>query len=416
MRRKIQFIWFVSLLCSFGYELPLFIVSSIDKFNPRLYDVLFVLGLFIFNTKILTPNKNRVLNIWGKTIIWMSICAFITFLIVPHKYGIYSIYYAFRYFQGYLIIKMLFLCREFIKIHTLEVIFIVIGLIVSVFSIPQYLGRTSVALEASPDQVFSVSSGIMIGPYSSTYFALAQIIPICLLFCINRILRNKKQFLWWAPCALLFLFIGTNCGSRTAFLLTVGGLLVYFLVLSPGKTSIIALTSLGILLAIWGGHSGGLSSLEDKFFSENATLAREKELEGTTDSASSRVDYYKGFKFETYDLNTMMPICGSGFYVSPINGRYRVGYGFHNNYIFAVEQMGILGLLLFLILLFVVLRGSYSARHNNDVGKVMFAFTLVLCVANMTGQIFWQGFGTCDMNTLVVFLMALSIEPNISYG
>lgn len=109
-----------------------------------------------------------------------------------------------------------------------------------------------------------------------------------------------------------------------------------------------------------------------------------------------------------------MPVVGSGFYVSPVKDHYRIGYGFHNNYIFAFEQMGVMGLILFLSLLFRVLKESFRIRSKNDIGAIMFSFTTVLCFANMTGQIFWQGFGTCDMNTLIIYLMTLSVEYNSS--
>ena len=83
---------------------------------------------------------------------------------------------------------------------------------------------------------------------------------------------------------------------------------------------------------------------------------------------------------------------------------------------FAFEQMGIIGFVMFLLFLFNVLKGSYNSLDNNDVGRIMFSYSLMLCIANVTGQIFWQGFGTCDMNTLTVYLMALAVEQSIPYA
>lgn len=401
------------MLCSFGYGLPILVISGMDKLNPRLYDIVFIMGLFLFSKKIFTKDTNPVMIIWRKTIIWMLVCALITFVLVPSTVGVFSLYYWFKYFQGYLVVKMLRECLSFTNIRLLEYVFIGIGLFVSYYSIPQFFGLDPVEVEIAEGKTYTVAAGMMVGPYSSTYFALAQIMPFCLLFCVNHIIRESKHRIIFVAIAILFFFVGTYCGSRTAFLLTAGSLLVFCFIHSPSKFisfSAIVVLSICLLFALSGQFRGAV----DDFIEGNQTLERAQSLnDDEEDSSKARMSIYKDFRISEYDYGLLMPFVGSGFYVSPKLGSFRIGYGFHNNYVFAFEQLGIYGLYLFLILLLRVLKVSNKYRKKNDISKMVLAFTLVLCVANMAGQIFWQGFGTCEMNTLIIYLMALSVEPSI---
>lgn len=418
-RSLIVYIWFVVTLCSFGYELPVLILSSVDRFNPRLFDIMFLIGVILFNTRIFSTCKNSIVSLWGKTLIWMSVCAFATFIVAPRTYGLYSLYYLFRYVEGYLVVRMLFLCKEYLSVSRLELIMIGAGLIVSVFSLLQYFGRIPAQFDYSFDQDIPISGRFMLGPYSSTYFAVAQMIPMCTLFCINRTVRDKRFRLLFIAISLLFVFVGVSCGSRTALFLTISTVLMFFLVLSKHRIVLIGGLAVAafIIYSIIVATPQPSSSFNELVFEQNSTLARGRELEGDSESSiASRMEMFKSFNYYDYDYNTMMPFLGSGFYVSPKKGSFRVGYGFHNNYLFAFEQMGIVGFILFLLLLFNVLKGSYKSLNDNDVGRIMFTYTLMLCIANVTGQIFWQGFGTCDINTLTVYLMALAVEHSLPYA
>ena len=418
-RNIFVYIWFIVTLCSFGYELPVLTLSSVDRFNPRLFDIMFLIGIVFFNTRIFNTCNNAIVSLWGKMIIWMAVCAFATVIVTPRTYGLYSLYYLFKYVEGFLVVRMLFLCKDYLSVSRLEFILIVAGLIVSVFSLLQYFGRIPVTFDYSFEQDIPISNRYMLGPYSATYFAVAQMIPMCSLFCINHAVKNKQFRLLFIVIFFLFVFVGVNCGSRTAFFLTISSVLMFFLMLSKHRIVMIGGSALVafILFIVIVNNPQSSRFLGEQLVEQNSTLARGQELENDSESSIvTRMEMFKSFSYNDYDYKIMMPFLGSGFYVSPKKGVFRVGYGFHNNYLFAFEQMGIIGFVMFLLFLFNVLKGSYNSLDNNDVGRIMFSYSLMLCIANVTGQIFWQGFGTCDMNTLTVYLMALAVEQSIPYA
>lgn len=152
-------------------------------------------------------------------------------------------------------------------------------------------------------------------------------------------------------------------------------------------------------------------SLEQFLLKNSYTLSRSQELEDSNESSTVRQRVLMGatYEFSKYDNSVLLPILGGGFYVAPIAAKYRVGYGAHNNYVFAFEQLGILGLVLYLYFLFKFL---VLAKRNksNMIALIMVPYIFSLLFVGFSGQTFWRGFGNGNTNTLLILLMALSLE------
>lgn len=404
-------LWPILLLISFAYELPFLKFSGIDRFNLRLFDVCFILGLFIFGNKIFRPAKNLIVKIWEYIVLWMIVCVTCYFLINPVMYSFFSAFYLWKYIEGLLVVRMFFLCKDYITIKDIQNIFIWVGLFIALYSIPQYMNKDFFQIELAEGHPIIYPPGTILGPYNTTYFALAQIVPICSLFTLFKIIE-ARGIIRVIAYGLLFLFISFPalcCGSRTALVFwffSLIGLLIY-------KKKILEI----IILCVFGFISlTAISfyqnlSLEQFLLKNSYTLSRSQELEDSNESSSVRQRVLMGATYELskYDNSVLLPILGGGFYVAPIEGKYRVGYGAHNNYVFALEQMGIVGLALFLYFLFKFL---VLAKRNksNMIALIMVSYIFSLLFVGFSGQTFWRGFGNGNINTLLILLMALSLE------
>ena len=341
----------------------------------------------------------------------MCFCVACYAFVMPIRYEVFSIYYLWKYIEGLATIRMFLLCKDSISFKTIQKVFILMGLFIAFYSLPQAISKEDFTVELAEGSFVTYPGGTIIGPYSTTYFALAQVVPICSLFALHkfistpRTIRSVTDLLIW----LFVSYPAVFCGSRTALVLWLLSSVI-FLIVKRRVATLVAIVGFSFVsiffLSVYKGES-----VENLLIENNRTLSRSAEIESadaSTSSLSSRVEMYKSFQLEKYDYATLLPLIGSGFYVSPFDGRYRIGYGFHNNYVFAFEQTGIVGLLLFIYLLITVLRTSYKNRNFWN-ASIVFAFTAALVVVSMTGQTFWRGFGNCNVNSLIVLLMCLSI-------
>lgn len=408
-RFNIRLYWAILLLFSFSYELPIISISNIDKFSLRLFDIVFILGLFIFRNSILWRINNKIVRKWETIVFFMTICVIIYSFMLPLKISLFSFYYLWKYVQGILVVRMFYLCRDQISFSMLKVIFIIMGVFISVYSLPQYFSVTPTNVQLVTGESITLPPGSIIGPYNTTYFALAQVVPICSLFALYSLINSKNlrnfflNFLLWAFVS----YPALTCGSRTALFLWLFS--TFFLFIITRKFNYFIGLSLSLVLGLIILSQINGKNIEDYLMENSYTFSRDEQLENTSGSISSRIFYYKDFDMSKYDYGILMPLIGSGFYISPIEGKYRIGYGFHNNYIFAFEQLGFLGLVLFLIFLFTYI-SSYRKCRSNFLFVVFFPFVLALSIVSFSGQSFWRGFGTGNINTLIVLLMALSVD------
>ena len=75
---RAQFLWLCALILSFCYELPIYYLTSMDRLNPRLFDLVAVAGVYILlfqNRGLRSPWRNPIFKWWFWLVIWFSVCA-----------------------------------------------------------------------------------------------------------------------------------------------------------------------------------------------------------------------------------------------------------------------------------------------------------------------------------------------------
>mgnify|MGYP005692965273 FL=1 len=104
-------------------------------------------------------------------------------------------------------------------------------------------------------------------------------------------------------------------------------------------------------------------------------------------------------------------LVGGGFYAVPMpdqngNPKYRISYGFHNIYFFAIEQAGLLAFFAMLSFFYLSIKHALKNRKNGY-ATCSLAIIVGILLIGWAGQIFFHGFGTENMVTFQVFLIIL---------
>ena len=164
----------------------------------------------------------------------------------------------------------------------------------------------------------------------------------------------------------------------------------------------------------------------DYLAQKSATIRRfvtvESQGEGGFNTIRERLNMYSARLARLYKWQGWrVPFIGAGFYVAPHSRedgtlKYRVGYGVHNSYLFALEQGGIVAFLLFIAFLVVLHRSlKYVRRFAFSESDRAFAwgihsFLMALFVVLLPGQVFWYGFGKVNFNTYLILLFMLAVK------
>ena len=73
---RLKILWVYTFILGFAYEKPIFYVTSLDRLNPRLFDILIVIGVILFWKDIFKPNKfPKSIGYWKWLVIWFGFCA-----------------------------------------------------------------------------------------------------------------------------------------------------------------------------------------------------------------------------------------------------------------------------------------------------------------------------------------------------
>lgn len=405
--------WFVFFIICFASELPVAELTSMDKANPRLFDIAFIVGLFLFRTQIFKSTGNDLVKLWEKLVCWMCLCVFVYAFFIPTPIYFFSLYYLWKYIEGLLVVRMCFLCKEFIDYKELRKTFIWVGIFIALYSIPQSLSKEELVLEIAPGVMVNYPPGTIIGPFNSTYFELAQVSPLCGLFALSHIIEKRRlgysliYFVLW----LLIIYPPLNSGSRSAALMVI--LSTVFLLFIMRKVFVMIIISTLLVSGLFIIANIQQTSVADFLVKNSYTIQRSISLEEEGfDDIDSRMDVTSGFMDDNYDYSNLLPFIGGGFYVAPIKGNYRIGYGVHNNYLFAYEQIGIVGFVIMIIFFIKALKRSYKNRKQGFIPAIMCAFMLSLAIVGFSGQSFWRGFGNANVNTLIIFLIGIATEKN----
>jgi hypothetical protein len=415
-----HFYWLCGLILSFSYEKPLLYLTSYDRTNPRLFDVFAIIGIIVALQNRQSGTYVPVsYQYWKTLVLWFCVCAVVWSVssLLPFEYARFSIFFAGMYLVGFFVIS----CAIMIPINEeqkkiLLMVSVFGGVFVAIYCTYEYLtGGTEIQI--LDDKSVAISEGTLVGPFGVSYFQLVQ--HQCLSFCMACALaaREKKAFkrLAWGAVALFISWPLFFSGSRTGLALFVVSLLVLFVL---NKELRKMLTTIFIFLIIVFAFAG--NSIQDQFMS-GRTGQRLQDYSDGGNSISSRVSMFQNFDITSYTWSgAVVPFIGAGFYVAPIYVKevpqYRVDYGFHNIYIFAFEQSGVVGLILFLAFLRYTLKGLSTLRSSGSEIDRFFAYALTAfiiaeMVSGFFGQIFWRGFGTGNFNTYLILMLVLASIP-----
>lgn len=410
-RSMLNTAWVWLLFFSFAYEKPILQLSSLDKANPRLFDLVIGIGLCLFFDRIKKPN-NPILAYWALIVLWFSIVVVLHLLIysTPWEYERFSLYFLFEYYKELLVVVLLLsVPRSDYNVETIMSAIICAGLFVSIYCFFELtLGSSEITI--SSGAVLKKGDGLVWGPYTGSYFEIAVFLPISAGICLCKALVGSAQ----KRNTFLFLSIAISwpiffTGSRTAiFLWAMTVLLIIFMASRKNITAVLFLSITGVMVYVL--TSNYLPQFD---VSQIGTISRMQGIEeyGGSNSIYERVVSFLNFDASNYDRETIY-ILGSGFYISPIDNHYRIGFGVHNIYLFPLEQAGIIGLLLFLLFLakvFTTLSKSIAITRRGSV-EYWFCVTVAIYIASslvigMSGHTFWRGFSTYNINSLRILLI-----------
>ncbi len=417
---KWQFYWLCGLIIAFAYERPLAELTSFDRVNPRLFDVVFLVGLMMglpFKRKVVSTPK--MLIYWKWLIIWFCICAVVwSIFFLPPEYAQLSLFLAFQYLIGLVVIYWAInvpITEQQKK--TLMLLAVCGGIFVSLYCIPEYLtGGTE--LDITEEKSFKVEKGTLLGPLGWTYFHIAQyqVLAFCLACALGAMARNNRWLIIWGAVALFISWPLFFCGSRTGIFLLAFSMLV-LLVLNSKLRKMLVILSIFLLV---GFSLTGINAVQEAFIS-GRTGERLLEYSEGSNSAESRLSSIIDFDISSYTWDGfIVPFLGAGFYVAPVfDGdvpRYRVDYGIHNIYLFVFEQSGALGLIFFLLFAIYTIKRLLKFRTSiSEVDRLfavaLLSFFLAEMLAGNFGQIFWRGFGTGNFNTYLILMLCFACIP-----
>ncbi|TKB46145.1 O-antigen ligase family protein [Thalassotalea mangrovi] len=411
-------IWIYLLVFSFSFEKPLIVLSSLDRLNPRLFDLVLGLGILILINNRLKFTE-VVFKYWLLIVANFWVCAVLGLLLFDFssQVKLYMVYYCFEYFKGVLALAIYLTIPE--KYRPLRVIvnaLFIGGFFVGTYCLYEYfIGIEQIVL--TEGLILSKPKELVWGPFSGSYFHIANYIPLISAICLSKMIVVKSNKIFWFVVFLFFSWPILFTGSRTAIFLFIASVFFVFAFYIRKKTTVWLLLFFTIFTSVVVINTSFIAS-------ENYTLERLNQFEenDSHNSILNRVLFFSHFDISSYDEGEYLPFIGAGFYVAPIEGRPRVGYGFHNIYVFTIEQSGIIGFCLFIMFCFVVVRRFVNFIKVGKVSKyhwfvvAVTAYTLGSLVIGWSGHTFWRGFATSNFNTLrILLLVSCSLYITKSY-
>lgn len=392
-----------------------------DRVNPRLFDVMVVIGiLFVLPRLRRSVRLPREFHCWALIVTIFVFCAAIyAAALLPFEYGRFSLFFAAKYIEGllaiYIALKIPLSQEQKKKVMWAIAIG---GVYVATFCIYQYFTtRAGGMVEIAPGKFVHYFQHILTGPLSYSYFHLAQFSSLCAIITLSLVdtVRGAAKRLGIVALAGFVSWPLLFSGSRTGLALLVLSMGIGFLLLRRAR-----LLFVGLLLAIGLVFSVAPNFTNLEVLNESTTFSRLSAGEHSGNSIENRLASIFWFDLDNYKWKKFMPFIGGGFYVAPTiagsSERYRVGYGFHNTYLFAFEQGGILAAVAFLYFLYAIIRKLNRVRNvgvglDRAFATAALSYMLASLPVYLAGQIFWMGFGSGNFNAFLLIVVLIALRP-----
>jgi len=414
-------LWVTILFLSFSYDKSILDITSVDRFNPRIIDIAFILAIIWYlKEKIFYKIFNPV-YIAYKKLIYVFVFACLASILIydfPSIISAYSLYFLLKYLKEILIC---FFFLQILKKYNFDYIALINLLLLGAFFVVCYSFLESVNLQdqviVNADKFIYKSVNTVWGPFTASYFQLANYSPVIgfLLFNFGLNSNIKRRHLY-TVVGILLISLSFFTGSRTSL-----GFLFCMIIISSFydykfRRFLIGFLSLCIIYFVF------MPTAIDLFFSSNTInrLFLMQDIYFERNSIFSRIFIFNTWlnEYSNYAYNGIfMPFSGAGFYVAPIDNFYRIGYGWHNSLIFVFEQAGILGLIYFINFISktnksLIIHKDLVKNHNMYVFifsiKVIFVSMIIL---SLTGaHTFFLGFATGNFNLLRIFLLLMASD------
>ncbi len=418
--RRVEFWWLCALILSFYYELSLVELTSFDRVNPRLFDIVFIGGVVF----VWLPFKRRVelpiqFRKWAAIVATFTLCSLIwTICWLSSDYGKFSLFFAFKYIIGlcciYMVVRIPLCSKQKNIIHH---IILVGGIFVGTYAVWEYFQGSTFREIAGGKKVF-LNKGTILGPLGHTYFHISMISTLSFSMAASMFMKakNLKWKLIYLGTALIGTWPAFFCGSRVA-VISVGVALVWIFSAST-KSKIILIIIIVICVLSFEAINPQIPT------NNNLTFSRFQRMEDVSyNTVFSRITL-SGYELDMYRWQGwLIPFIGAGFGVAPHsdgNGdlNYRVGYGIHNCYLYAFEQGGIVAFVLFISFLRQCWRGIGLQKNSTITEDRVFAigmsaFFVALLCASWTGQVFWLTSGTENLTIYIVILLILANKKSV---
>lgn len=414
-----EFLWLCGLILSFAYERPLWYATPYDRTNPRLFDVMVILGVVTVLPKLRRGVKLPVpFKIWAVLVAWFAFCAIVWATgFLPWEYGKFSLFFAGKYAVGILVLYMAVqIPWSPRRKQVIQLLLVIGGVLVALYCIPEYY-RGSSEVMVRQNLIVRTGKGVLTGPFGASYFELAQYSALSFAFSLTYFLSLRSKLLRFGGL-MVAVFIGWPLlfsGARTGLGLGLVTIVVlYVLNKSVRKALLIVVLAFSLFIV-------GISYQRFSEALESATtIERLEGMKRNDNTITARVTNILNFPFSSYKAGYLLPVIGGGFYVAPrdlgTGWTYRVDYGYHDIYWFAFEQAGILGLFLFLYFLVRYLKRIKSCLSAGEGAEIQFssaafAYMVASLVAGIGGHNFWEGFGSGNFNTGLLLVLLIAIMP-----
>lgn len=390
----------------------LFEKSRIGVTITDLFSFIVVIAYFGSFTTRRNSDKEYNINIYNRKILYILLLFLISSLLsffinisnISTNYIYISIWYLIKLIQLPLI--FLVFSKLPIKREQLEK-FINICLILSLLQLPvalyQYYSFRSYGLI----QLRSLVHGTL--TYHHTLLGTFMLIPLS--FTLYRFLNTevKKEKLWYSIIMILSTIIIIFSGSRSAFFGIFLSLIIFFFfhfrlkinhfvylfIIIAGLIALYFFTPLGANVALT------FQSNQTKYFDL---------------SSASRFFIWLGAIKHFISADFLKKLFGVGIGCYPtiqydfvIWGSSKIASGAHNNLLHVLCEIGVFGLIIFIMLFYYILKALYKNR-TNLLSKSYFFLTIALLSSSLTQETFWfqKSFGSFWL--FYIFFLAIVLQ------